>query len=93
MSTLLSITSSRIQLADGKFDSQKRYLRAGTSGAYFAICQGRTFVATTTTNQSNNNNNGEASWRYSCGTFSMDYVELHQSGAISYDPGYTLVTT
>lgn len=86
MSTLLSITTSRIQLADGKFDSLKRYLRAGSSASSFPILKGKTFYV------GGISTGGYPGWRWSSANASRNYTATGSGASVvSGDPTYTTV--
>ncbi len=86
MSALLSITTSRIQLADGKFDSQKRYLRAGSSASSFPILKGLTFYV------GGLSVGGFPGWRWSCAIASKNYTSTGTGATVvTGDPTYTTV--
>lgn len=86
MSTLLQIEPTRIRLADGKFDTQKRYIRAGSGTGNFPMCKGITFYP------GNRDTNNYSSWRYSCAVYAMAFTALGSGpGPISLTPSYTMV--
>ncbi len=86
MSTLLSITTSRIQLAGGKFDSQKRYLREGASGSSFPILKGVTFYV------GGASVGGFSGWRWSAAVTSRNYTSTGTGATtVTGDPTYTTV--
>lgn len=80
MTDVLRLSSTRIQIA-GKFDTQKRYLRAGATGATFPICKGATFVTNGT------------DWRYSCGAgqYSMTFTRPGNGILLTNNPAFVLV--
>ena len=87
MGTLLDITTTRIRMADGKFDSLYRYIRAGTATGNFPICKGVTFDV------GNPDINNYPSWRYSCGSgiYAMGFTALTGASPLTFNPSYVLV--
>jgi hypothetical protein len=84
MSTLLEMNTSYISIADGKFDTRYRYLRAGSSGSNFPMPKGATFKV-----QHETSGGVHPNWRWSDGVGSYSYNGGGSS--VSYDPAYTLV--
>lgn len=77
MATIVSMSATRVIF--GEFDSTKRYLRSGVSGADIPITKGVTFHLAVGTGQATH-------WRYNVNGYVMDF-----GGSISSSASYTLV--
>lgn len=83
MTRMVDISSTRIMFGAGKLDTDKRYIRAATSGATFPIPRGRTIFITAGSAAH------YASWRYSDGVNSK--TDTSSNATATGDPSYTLV--
>lgn len=81
MTRMVDISSTRIMFGAGKLDTDKRYIRAATSGATFPIPRGRTIFIVA--------DGHYYAWRYSDGVNSV--ADTSSGPTASGDPVYTLV--
>lgn len=80
MATTVLITPTRVIFGGGKFDSQRRYLRAGNASAQLPITQGVTFQISRDAGTQGTN------WRYSVAGYVVN------SGSLTANSSYSLVT-
>lgn len=80
MATTVLIAPTRVIFGGGKFDSQRRYLRAGNAAAQLPITQGVTFqISRDALGQTTN-------WRYSVAGYVVN------SGSLTGNSSFSLVT-
>lgn len=83
MTTTAFLSPTLVTFGGDKFRSDRRYLRAGSSGSTFAIAKSRTLDIV-------DDGNGFSAWRYSVNGFVKSY-SLPSGLSATNDATYTLV--